>query len=491
MHIWRFQRLKHSAILNISCYQISGDQGIEMPDTKIGTEEKNNSGKRDWSNVVVYTHLARALARGYTDLFYVNTETEEYIEFHTDDESGVLSEARRGKDFFAECAIEAKPYVHKDDQVAFVHAMNHDFLEEALRDNKVFELIYRRIKGGDPFYVQMKVTRMEDDPRFIVIAVSDIDELMKKRQAQEKIQEERIIYARLHALTGNFISAYVVDPETDYFREFNATNDFSNNITQTKEGPDFFDRVRGKAGTFCHPEDTGRFLSAFTKENILEEIEQNGIFTVVYRIMEDGKPVHVQAKAAMVEEKEGPRLVVGVNDIESQVHQEEEFLRRLAEAQNQANVDALTGIKNKHAYLETEVRMDRLIAAQRQGPFAVVIFDVNDLKKVNDMSGHQAGDRYLCGAAEIICDIFKHSPVFRVGGDEFAVISQAKDYSNIDELIDQVSEHNINALKNGGIVIACGMSKYDYDDDCVANVFERADHEMYRNKTQLKTGRSD
>ena len=47
----------------------------------------------------VYTHLAHALARGYTDLFYVNMESDEYIEFHTDDERGVLNEARRSADF--------------------------------------------------------------------------------------------------------------------------------------------------------------------------------------------------------------------------------------------------------------------------------------------------------------------------------------------------------------------------------------------------------
>ena len=47
----------------------------------------------------------------------------------------------------------------------------------------------------------------------------------KLRQELERIQEERIIYARLHALTGNFICVYVVDPATDNYREFSATDD--------------------------------------------------------------------------------------------------------------------------------------------------------------------------------------------------------------------------------------------------------------------------
>ena len=202
----------------------------------------------------------------------------------------------------------------------------------------------------------------------------------------------------------------------------------------------------------------------------------------------EGKPVHYQLKAAMVEEKEGPCLVVGLNDIDAQVRQEEEYGRLLEQAQTQVNIDALTGVKNKHAYLETESHMDRLIARHRQPPFAVVMFDVNDLKRVNDTNGHQAGDQYLKDACKIICDIFKRSPVFRVGGDEFAVIAQGRDYENMNQLLAKLRSHNEAALRCGGIVIACGMAKFE-EDSCVAAVFGRADHNMYENKSSLKIRR--
>ena len=145
---------------------------------------------------------------------------------------------------------------------------------------------------------------------------------------------------------------------------------------------------------------------------------------------------------------------------------------RLVQAQSQANIDALTGVKNMHAYKEMEARLDRQITNHRQTSFAIVIFDVNDLKKVNDTSGHHAGDQYLRDACRIICDIFKHSPVFRVGGDEFAVITQERDYACIDELLEKVN-----------------MAKYE-NDPCVVSVFERADKEMYKNKCALKKGKS-
>ena len=219
----------------------------------------------------------------------------------------------------------------------------------------------------------------------------------------------------------------------------------------------------------------------------MSEIARSGIFALSYRLMMDGKPIYVRLKAAMVEEAEGQRLIVGINNIDSHVRQEQEYERRLAQAQSEASIDALTGVKNKHAYMEAEIRLDRLIGEHRQPEFAIVIMDVNDLKKVNDSAGHQAGDQYLIDACGIICRIFKQSPVFRVGGDEFAVIAQGHDFDHIGELIDRMSEHNRDASRSGGIVIACGMAKFD-NDVCVASVFERADEKMYENKNMLKAG---
>jgi diguanylate cyclase (GGDEF)-like protein len=323
--------------------------------------------------------------------------------------------------------------------------------------------------------------------------VTDILRLQREnaraKEDFQKASDTAAIYARLQAITGNFIVVYDVDPQTSRYREFSSTDDYMENFGTAKEGQDFFSSVRKDACIYAHPQDLNRFLAAFTKENVLAEIERSGIFTWGYRIMMDGKPLHVQMIAAMVEEKEGLRLIVGLNDIDKQVRQEEELESRLVQAQSQANIDALTGVKNMHAYKEMEARLDRQITNHRQTSFAIVIFDVNDLKKVNDTSGHHAGDQYLRDACRIICDIFKHSPVFRVGGDEFAVITQERDYACIDELLEKVNKHNAEAARTSGIIVACGMAKYE-NDPCVVSVFERADKEMYKNKSALKKGKS-
>lgn len=130
---------------------------------------------------IVYNRIAHALAQGCIDLLYVNMDTDEYVEYHTDDEHSSLTERRRAADFFENCKQEAKLFVHEEDQIAFVAAMNREFLSKALSRSKTFEMTYRRMKDGNYIFVNMRISQMEDDGRFIVIAVTDIDELVRKR----------------------------------------------------------------------------------------------------------------------------------------------------------------------------------------------------------------------------------------------------------------------------------------------------------------------
>ena len=458
---------------------------------KVRMQRENVSTKEAYEKArsagLIYTRIAQTLARGYTDLFYVNLDTEEFIEYATNSDSGMLNERRRGEHFFAECRADARKYVYADDQEAFVQAMDRQTLLDALNRNKTFIMTYRRLLKGVPTYVTMKVSHMEDDHRFIVVGVSDVDEQVKQQRAAERMAEERIAYSRLSALTGDVLCAFIVVPETGRYRQYSAATLYDG-AGLPQEGEDFFSTMRELSSQFVCPEDVARFRSLFTREGVLAAIQRSGIFALSYRLMFGDKQNYVQIKAAMVDEKEGARLIVGISDIGATVRQEEDYARQLAQARSMANIDALTGIKNKHAFLEAEERLNLQITEQRQPEFAVTILDVNDLKQVNDTEGHQAGDQYLRDACKFICNVFKHSPVFRVGGDEFAVISQGNDYMSIEELIGRVNDHNAKASRGGGIVIACGMSKYN-DDACVAAVYERADQEMYENKSSLKAAK--
>lgn len=74
-----------------------------------------------------------------------------------------------------------------------------------------------------------------------------------------------------------------------------------------------------------YPDDLNRFLDVLTKENVLAEIERHGIFSLSYRLMVNGTPRYMQMRAAIVDEKEGQRLIIGISDIDANVRQEEEY----------------------------------------------------------------------------------------------------------------------------------------------------------------------
>ena len=95
--------------------------------------------------------------------------------------------------------------------------------------------------------------------------------------------------------------------------------------------------------------------------------------------------------------------------------------------------DALTHVKNKASYNLKTAELAAQIA-NGQAEFAVVMIDLNHLKIVNDTYGHEKGDQYIVGSCKIISDIYKHSPVYRIGGDEFVIILQVEDYRNRDAL---------------------------------------------------------
>jgi FOG: GGDEF domain len=112
--------------------------------------------------------------------------------------------------------------------------------------------------------------------------------------------------------------------------------------------------------------------------------------------------------------------------------------------------DSMTGVKNKHAWLIKEKELNKGISEGSIEEFAVVVCDVNGLKKINDTYGHKAGDEYIRAACQMVCDIFRHSPVFRVGGDEFTIILSGRDYAIKEDLMTTLHDLSATHITAGG-----------------------------------------
>lgn len=124
--------------------------------------------------------------------------------------------------------------------------------------------------------------------------------------------------------------------------------------------------------------------------------------------------------------------------------------------------------------------------------FAIVVLDINDLKRINDSFGHDFGDMMIMDACKLICKVFAHSPVYRIGGDEFTVILEGADYENYKRLLEKfqsaIDEYNENVRVDSRLSIARGIAVYNSGTDLVfSNVFKRADSAMYQNKADMKS----
>ncbi len=153
--------------------------------------------------------------------------------------------------------------------------------------------------------------------------------------------------------------------------------------------------------------------------------------------------------------------------------------------------DSLTGIKNSTAYTEAIAELNKEMNLSNL-PFGVLVADINNLKQTNDRYGHDVGNELIVHTAKILTDTFKSSTVFRIGGDEFAVLLKGGDYDNYRTLLvkldDACSEDYITVCENRiPVSLARGVAIFNPEIDCVyEDVFAKADHAMYLNKEESK-----
>jgi diguanylate cyclase (GGDEF)-like protein len=160
-----------------------------------------------------------------------------------------------------------------------------------------------------------------------------------------------------------------------------------------------------------------------------------------------------------------------------------ENARRFREARQQADLDALTGLHNRRFFHETLAR--EVARAQRYDRnLALIVFDLDDFKEVNDKVGHLAGDAVLAEAAERVRDVVRSADIAcRVGGDEFAVILPESSLHDADQLYRRIQQAVAGRPVGqvGKLHLSAGVAELRSDDDAKA-FFERADEALYRAK---------
>jgi len=251
-------------------------------------------------------------------------------------------------------------------------------------------------------------------------------------------------------------------------------------------GQDFYEDAIKHMQKCVHPDDLAIIKKLFNKNQIVKRLKNKKFYTEIYRLIIDNKIIHMRHTEFLTIDKE--HILICMENIEKTYQEKEAQKKSLESAERMARFDQLTGVRNKNAFQEYSEAINKKIKKQKNLHFALALCDMNNLKLINDTQGHSVGDEAIQRTSRLICNNFKHSPVFRIGGDEFVIIIDGQDYTNREELLKTLRDESYaNKISRSGPVVASGMTLYNPDTDkSFSDVFERADNLMYKNKEELK-----
>lgn len=447
--------------------------------------EKMEAEKREKEREI-YNQIASSLAEHYDTLYYVDMDTDYYFEFSSTDVYKKLNIPVSGSDFFAESAKNLKRVIHPDDKDRVMHLYQKDTIIRNLSINNTYTLTYRLCVNGEIMNVRGSQI-WASDKKHIIICLENINNEVMMQQELQDTKKKSITYSQIaESLALNYDVIYYVDFENGSYTEYTA-NSIYGNLEIQEEGDDFFRDARSNIKKIVHPEDMARVANVLVKDYIITALDAKKQFMMDYRLIVNGKTQYTRFTAMWSSDR--THFIIGVENVNDEVLEENKRIEALNMANELARRDELTGTKNKNAYCELEASVQKEIdAGISEKPFAIVVCDINGLKHINDTYGHKAGDAYIQAACKMICGVFSHSPIFRIGGDEFVAFLNSSDYYEREKLVDSLREKvriNINAKE--GPVVSVGMAVYEPDiDRRVSEIFDRADNMMYEEKKYLK-----
>ena len=457
--------------------------GVINIDAEVKRKEKEKEIQRQKD---IYDHVTSSLAEQYDTLYYIDIENNTYVEISSTDEYKKLNVPATGKDFFAESRRSIRKYVHPEDQEKAVRLHYKDAMLENLKNRHSYSIAYRLVVDGQVRHIR-HTEILAKDKKHLIVCIENIDEEVKAKQALKESQKKSITYAQIaESLAAHYDLIYYIDCGTDHYMEF-ATHKLYGELEIQEKGDRFFEISQYNADRVIYHEDRERIKNFLDKDNFISQLDKRSQLVEDYRMVVDGRaPQYTRMTVMWSSDK--THFIICIENREEDVRKEQEQLHALSMANEMARRDELTGTRNKTAYHEVEKEIQQKIDDNDVEDFGIVICDINDLKLTNDTQGHKAGDELIKASCKMICRIFTHSPVFRIGGDEFVVILKGQDFEIRDELMDQLRrkvEGNIGIGE--GAVVASGMAEYQpLKDKTIEDVFNRADSRMYDNKVLLK-----
>ncbi len=472
-------KIKDESFYNSLCEvcEVLGKLDLEL----IDKQNEDFNYKND-----IFLRISRALIKNYFTMYYVNIKTGDYVGYSSNDDYNSLKIEESGSDFFNDLKKNALNVIYKDDIDYVIKSLDKEKVLNGVKNGSSYSIDYRLILNGSPSYVTLKALKLSGNDDNIIIGISNIDEQKKRELEYKKAMKANITYSNIAlALATSYSAIYYVDINTSLFIEYSLDNQYQV-LKEIRHGDRFFERTLQEAKSVIIPEDQERFLGIVNKENLINEISKGNIVKVTYRLIIDGKPEFVEL-SAMKLSSDTSHIILAVTSIDSWKKKEDEYNKKLNQEKLLARTDALTNTLNKFAYKEIEKKINKEIKNDSIDEFSVFVFDINNLKTINDTLGHAAGDKYIKSAKRLIKKIFKQDDLYRIGGDEFTLILNNSDYYIRDFLYEKINLENQKNKSLNKVTVAVGMADYNKDtDSSLADVFKKADDRMYEYKKEFK-----
>lgn len=162
--------------------------------------------------------------------------------------------------------------------------------------------------------------------------------------------------------------------------------------------------------------------------------------------------------------------------------------QRVSTIRKESETDVMTKLKNRRAFERDLYAVDE----EKLDEYGIIIFDLNNLKRFNDLHGHSMGDYYIIASSEVMQDLFgEYGTIYRIGGDEFCGIVKEIDSSGVEELHQKMCQ-KLHAISLGEWVkepmeVAVGFAGFDRSSDGnLSDTMKRADACMYQKKKEMK-----
>lgn len=190
----------------------------------------------------------------------------------------------------------------------------------------------------------------------------------------------------------------------------------------------------------------------------------------------------VNNETLLFKNNELSEIAIKYNELYDKLNQEIELNKKLT------LIDQLTNAYNRKAFDHTMIEVLSLYKRYKT-PFSLIIFDIDDFKKINDSYGHIAGDKVLKKLVKLINkNIRKTDTLYRIGGEEFIIVcknTSQDDTFKVAEKIRTEIEESLSIIENHTITASIGITGV-LDGDNADSIYSRVDKNLYHSKNTGK-----